>query len=274
MFRTERKLISWQICDKKGSSHSLRYRRQRPLVRMQKLKKRRKKKQVLVHLLISIICWVWRSGVLPKRRYVWYYFCKPLLLTKNLDQIEKLNAQSREKQEELLRLLELTPIQIWNTDLDNYLMWWKVRFSSTAAANQFAYSTFKSACNEWEEKAIKDSKGKVVKRKQATLKTRKSLTGGSKFDNEEDDDDYKPSKITAKASAPKQEKKPARPKAGLSSNTKDGWFNFGCVMPVLSVLTIVYQKKCGPKLLPRKKRTPTMTSQYRKRKAKERPKMS
>ena len=41
-------------------------------------------------------------------------------------QIDKLEQQAKTKEMELLVLLELTPIQIWNTDLDNFMMEWEV----------------------------------------------------------------------------------------------------------------------------------------------------
>ena len=44
-----------------------------------------------------------------------------------LAQIEKLRKQAADKEAELLRLLELTPIQMWNTDLDAFLEEWQVR---------------------------------------------------------------------------------------------------------------------------------------------------
>ena len=41
-------------------------------------------------------------------------------------QIEKLKQQARDKEIELLALLALTPIQIWQTDLEIFLIQWKV----------------------------------------------------------------------------------------------------------------------------------------------------
>jgi DNA topoisomerase-2 len=41
-------------------------------------------------------------------------------------QIEKLLQQAADKEKELLVLLELTPIQIWNTDLDHFIEEWEV----------------------------------------------------------------------------------------------------------------------------------------------------
>lgn len=48
------------------------------------------------------------------------------LLIVLLLQIDKLKQQAKEKEEELLTLLALTPIQIWHTDLDAFLAQWKV----------------------------------------------------------------------------------------------------------------------------------------------------
>ncbi|KAI9452414.1 DNA topoisomerase [Lactarius psammicola] len=117
------------------------------------------------------------------------------------EKIEKLLQQAADKEKELLALLELTPIKIWNTDLDHFLAEWD------------------KACQEWEEKAVVDSSGKKVKRKQATLKTRKSLGGGpgkrgrGAGDDSGDDDDFMPTK---KAAAAKARKPPIAPAAGAS----------------------------------------------------------
>ena len=46
-------------------------------------------------------------------------------------QIEKLLQQAADKEKELLALLELTPNQIWNTDLDHFLEEWEVRLRLT-----------------------------------------------------------------------------------------------------------------------------------------------
>ncbi|KAI0029066.1 type II DNA topoisomerase [Vararia minispora EC-137] len=80
------------------------------------------------------------------------------------EKIEKLLQQAADKERELLALLELTPIKIWNTDLDNFL-----------------------------------SHGKKVKRKQTKIRTRDSL-GGARRRKDSDDEDFKP---TMKAAAKK-----------------------------------------------------------------------
>jgi DNA topoisomerase II len=43
-------------------------------------------------------------------------------------QIEKLRQQAVEKEAELLALLERTPIEVWNKDLDRFLAEWEVCF--------------------------------------------------------------------------------------------------------------------------------------------------
>ncbi|KAH9963556.1 DNA topoisomerase [Russula dissimulans] len=113
------------------------------------------------------------------------------------ERIEKLLQQAADKEKELLALLELTPIQIWNTDLDRFLEEWD------------------KACQEWEDKSVVDSSGKKVKRKQATLKHRKSLGGSGKRggDGDEDGDgDFMPTKKAAAAKA----RKPIAPAGGAS----------------------------------------------------------
>ncbi|KAF8912885.1 DNA topoisomerase II [Gymnopilus junonius] len=98
------------------------------------------------------------------------------------EKIERLRAQAAEKEVELLALLERSPKDLWNTDLDMFLREWE------------------KDCLEFEEKKVKDASGKKVKRKQAVLKTRKSI--GTR-DASDDDDDFKPIK------APAAKRKPA-----------------------------------------------------------------
>jgi DNA topoisomerase-2 len=42
-------------------------------------------------------------------------------------QVEKLLSERDEKEAELITLLKLTPVDIWNTDLDNFVAEWRVR---------------------------------------------------------------------------------------------------------------------------------------------------
>ena len=46
------------------------------------------------------------------------------------EKIEKLLEQGRLKEAELLELLEKTPAELWNTDLDIFLSQWEARFRS------------------------------------------------------------------------------------------------------------------------------------------------
>ncbi|KAI0264983.1 DNA topoisomerase [Gloeopeniophorella convolvens] len=116
------------------------------------------------------------------------------------EKIEKLLQQAADKEKELLALLELTPIQIWNTDLDNFLEEWD------------------KACQEWEEKSVLDASGKKPKRKQATLKTRKSIGSGKRGGggDSDADDDFMPTKKAAAAKA----RKPIAPVGGASRAVK------------------------------------------------------
>lgn len=91
------------------------------------------------------------------------------------EKIERLLLQAQEKEVELLALLEKTPKDLWNSDLDRFVEEWE------------------KDCLLFEEKKNTDANGKKVKRKQTTLKTRKSIgKGGS-----DDDDDFKPIKAAA-----------------------------------------------------------------------------
>src|SRR5260221_9426361 len=61
------------------------------------------------------------------------------------------------------------------------------------------------ACQEWDDKAVVDSSSKKVKRKHATLKTRKSIgsgkCGGGLGGNSDSDNDFMPTKKAAAAKA-------------------------------------------------------------------------
>ncbi|CDO71762.1 hypothetical protein BN946_scf184920.g46 [Trametes cinnabarina] len=114
------------------------------------------------------------------------------------EKIEKLLSQAKEKETELLTLLELTPIQIWRTDLDAFLEQWK------------------RTCQEWEAKlcnAEEESTGKKgKKKKQAKL----PFAQPKKPKTEDDDEDFKPGKAAAKSRKASETKKP--PAAGPSGS--------------------------------------------------------
>ncbi|KAI8983247.1 type II DNA topoisomerase [Trametes punicea] len=95
------------------------------------------------------------------------------------EKIEKLLQQAKEKETELLTLLGLTPIQIWQTDLDAFLEQWK------------------KTCQDWEAKlcAAEEASGKKGKKKQAKL----PFAQPKKPKADDDDEDFKPGKSTAKS---------------------------------------------------------------------------
>ncbi|KAF8167878.1 DNA topoisomerase [Crassisporium funariophilum] len=105
------------------------------------------------------------------------------------EKIERLRDQAATKEAELLALLEKSPKDLWNTDLDLFLLEWE------------------KDCVEHREKATVDANGKKVKRKQTTLRTRKSI-GGARRDSDEDDD-FKPIKAAALKRKPAEAKKAA-----------------------------------------------------------------
>ncbi|KAL0945575.1 hypothetical protein HGRIS_014735 [Hohenbuehelia grisea] len=107
------------------------------------------------------------------------------------ERIGKLRQQANEKELELLALLEKTPIQLWNTDLERFSEEWE------------------RSCKEWALGATKDASGKTVKKRQTVLETRKSLSGPGKRKGS-DDEDFKPTKAAAKRKAPEAKKPVAR----------------------------------------------------------------
>ncbi|KAG6334084.1 hypothetical protein ID866_5000 [Astraeus odoratus] len=134
------------------------------------------------------------------------------------EKIEKLLQQAAEKEAELLALLERTPIELWNEDLDNFLKEWE------------------KSCQEYDNRSLLDANGKKIKKKQATLEHRKSLPGAGRrraLGPDDSDDDFKPTKAAIKKaeSRPKpkpavagpskiesdDEKVPLAPKAGLTT---------------------------------------------------------
>ncbi|KAJ7674423.1 DNA topoisomerase II [Mycena rosella] len=108
------------------------------------------------------------------------------------EKIEKLLQAASEKEDELLALLKITPKELWNTDLDKFLVEWE------------------ALQRELELKKEVDANGKKVKRKQTVLKTRKSIGRKRGSDSE---DDFQPIKATAKRKAPESKRpKPAAAK--------------------------------------------------------------
>lgn len=142
-------------------------------------------------------------------------------------QIEKLRQQAVEKEAELLALLERTPIEVWNKDLDRFLAEWEVYFwwsiTPLSTCELIPQCCYQMSCKAWENKIDRDSKGKKVNRRQATLLTRKSLSGPGKRrgnDYHDSEDEFRPTKRVAKAkrlAEPKQVR--AEPTAVVPSKT-------------------------------------------------------
>ncbi|KAF8837947.1 type II DNA topoisomerase [Paxillus ammoniavirescens] len=116
------------------------------------------------------------------------------------EKIDKLLQQAADKEAELLALLERTPISLWNDDLDRFLTEWE------------------KSCQDFDNKTLLDVNGKKIKKKQATLKHRKSLTGRKAL-NSDSEDDFKPAKAGAKKKPEPQPK--SKPVSGPSKIQSD-----------------------------------------------------
>ncbi|CCM06356.1 uncharacterized protein FIBRA_08613 [Fibroporia radiculosa] len=120
------------------------------------------------------------------------------------EKMEKLRQQAKQTEGELLILLERTPIQIWQCDLDRFLEEWR------------------ATCEQWDAKIISaDASGnKKGKRKQPTLKAAMKKAAG----DDDSEDDFKPTKAAAKAKKTTEPKPaPAKklPQADPSSSKVD-----------------------------------------------------
>ncbi|KAJ7197086.1 type II DNA topoisomerase [Mycena rebaudengoi] len=99
------------------------------------------------------------------------------------EKIDKLLQTAQEKEDELLALLQLSPKQMWNTDLDKFMAEWE------------AYQ-------------------REMEKKQTVLKTRKSIGRRAASDSE---DEFRPIKAPAKRKAPE----PKRPKPAAKDDDDD-----------------------------------------------------
>ncbi|TFK76656.1 type II DNA topoisomerase [Pluteus cervinus] len=109
------------------------------------------------------------------------------------EKIAKLRQQSADKEAELMTLLEKSPKDLWNADLDKFMAEWE------------------ADCQRYEEQKHIDSSGKRVKKKQAVIRTRKSIGGSAKNTKDSDDEDFKPKpKAAAKRKAPQSKAKPPK----------------------------------------------------------------
>ncbi|OCH88973.1 type II DNA topoisomerase [Obba rivulosa] len=115
------------------------------------------------------------------------------------EKIEKLMQQAQDKETELFALLELTPIQIWQKDLDAFLEEWN------------------NTRDRWENKLVTAAAGsKKGKRKQATLQ---QLVGKKKSNEDDSDFDFKPTKAVAKPRKASDSKTTKKPTAAVSSGS-------------------------------------------------------
>jgi DNA topoisomerase II len=110
--------------------------------------------------------------------------------------------QRAEKEAELVVLLKRAILDMWTEELDELLVRWEVLAHRPFSCNVVLSSSLQRDCAEWTRQY--DDEKPVRKRKQATLKTRKSLAN----DDDDSADDFKPSKAAAK-----QRKKAAAPMA-------------------------------------------------------------
>ncbi|KAI0706215.1 DNA topoisomerase [Cytidiella melzeri] len=117
------------------------------------------------------------------------------------EKIERLKKQANDKEAELLALLELTPIQMWNTDLDKFLEEWNIAYGG------------------WEAKGIEPgSVAKRGKRKQTTLAAM-MRKAAKKASSDDDEDDFKP-KAAQKAKKAADSKPAKKPTAVVPSGSK------------------------------------------------------
>ncbi|KAI5885142.1 type II DNA topoisomerase [Schizophyllum commune H4-8] len=122
------------------------------------------------------------------------------------EKIERLRKQSQDKEEELNTLLAKSPKQMWNEDLDDFLVQWD------------------ASLREWDAKKEVDSSGKKVKRgKNKPLLTRKSIGEKRGRKDDSDDDDFKPTKAAPKKRAAPQSKAAgtSKPKAAVKKEESD-----------------------------------------------------
>lgn len=85
-------------------------------------------------------------------------------------------------------MLELTPIQMWNTDLDKFLEAWDVSIADLFTT--LVLTLRQASYTDWESKAIEPGTvAKKGKRKQATLAAM-MRKAAKKVGSDDDDDDY------------------------------------------------------------------------------------
>ena len=81
------------------------------------------------------------------------------------ERIEKLRIQARDKEKELLRLLERTPKSMWLANLGDFEKAWEVRSSYLFFDHSYVWLCLQLGCQELEKKATGgNAKGKKESR--------------------------------------------------------------------------------------------------------------
>ena len=106
--------------------------------------------------------------------------------------MEKLLAERDGKEGELVELLKLSPQDIWNRDLDNFLAEWEVSCAHDQKGNN-------QLLLEEDIVAAKGAKPKTKAAIKAAAKKKKRANG----QDSDESDDFKPTKVVKKA-APKK----------------------------------------------------------------------
>ncbi|THH30396.1 hypothetical protein EUX98_g3787 [Antrodiella citrinella] len=122
------------------------------------------------------------------------------------ERIDKLLQQAKDKEAELLVLLERKPVEIWNEDLDRFVGEWQEN------------------CRVWDQKAVAPGTvAKKGKRKQPTLAAMMRKKTKKEGDDDDSGDDFKPTKAAAakKKATDDAKLKPARkPASAAASSSK------------------------------------------------------
>ncbi|KAH8101531.1 type II DNA topoisomerase [Cristinia sonorae] len=120
------------------------------------------------------------------------------------EKIDRLKQQAKDKEAELLTLLGRKPVEIWNEDLDNFLVEWE------------------NSCRNWEKKTVvPGTVAKKSKRKQPTLAAAMRKKVKDEDGDEGSDDDFKPTKAAAKKKATSDDAKPKSTKKATASKVED-----------------------------------------------------
>ncbi|KAG1746828.1 DNA topoisomerase [Suillus lakei] len=118
------------------------------------------------------------------------------------EKIEKLLQQAADKDAELLALLERSPNDLWNEDLDTFMKEWE------------------KSCREFDNKSLLDANGKKIKKKQTTLEHRKSLPGRRKA-KADSDSEFEMAQTKGKGKAKAKEEPPKRKSSKVEEDSDE-----------------------------------------------------